>query len=300
MKNFTKITFVLTTVFIMSISTVNSQNMIDGFFNKKGDLKVSLSYTFATFDEFYVGGNKTGPVPAHNEINQTIYSLFGNYAISDNLMIIANVPYISTEGDGDPDPVNGSTEQKDLQDISVYVKWAPYIQTLDHGSMTYVLALGGSFATGYEPNGILSIGNGAPSIEGKAGLQYKNNCGFFGTLMAGYTVRGEANNNFNLGDGSKFNSANSYNTLIKLGYAASKIYGDIWYDSQTSTDGVDIAGAGFFGNFPETRVNYSRVGANIFFPFTEKIGVSVGAGAVVDGRNLGDTTFYSGGLTLSL
>ena len=227
MKNITKITLVLSTVFMISISKGNSQSMIDGFFNKKGDLNLSLSYTSATFDEFYVGDTKMGPVPAHNEINQTIYSLFGSYAISDNLMVIANVPYISSEGEGDADPINGTTEQKDLQDVSVYLKWAPYVQALKNGSMTYIVSLGGSIPTGYEPNGILSIGNGAPTIDGKVGLQYKNNGGFFGALIAGYTVRGEADNNFNLGDGSNFISVNSYNTLIKLGYAAKKFYGDV-------------------------------------------------------------------------
>jgi hypothetical protein len=52
---------------------------------------------------------------------------------------------------------------------------------------------------------------------------------------------------------------------LKLGYAASKFYGDAYVANQTSTSGVDILGEGFQGFFPAT-VNYTKIGLNLYTP----------------------------------
>lgn len=289
---------------LICLTTVNlkAQGLIDGFFNKKGDANVSLSYSNSTFDSFFVGKTKVDGVPAHNEISQNIFNFYANYGITDNLTAIVNLPYISAEGEGAPDPVNGTTEQSDIQDLSIMVKYALFKDKLENGNMTYFTALGGSIPLGYEPNGILSIGNGAPALDGKLGMHYKNNSGFFGTAILGYTIRGEADNNFNVGGNSdKLDAPNSINTLLKVGYNCKIVYVDAWFDSQSSSSkGVDILGEGFFGNFPETRVNYARVGGNVFVPIVNNFGVNVGVGTTVDGRNLGNATTYSGGIVYSI
>lgn len=297
----TKIKF-LVSASVLSLVFTNAskaQGLVDGFFEQKGKTSITLSYTYGNYDEFYVSGQKVNGVPALNEIDQTIYSVYAKYGLADNLSLIANLPYIMAEGNGGPDPVNGTTEQSDFQDVSVFVKWAPYVEQLNSGSVTYFAALGGSIPLGYEPNGILSLGTGAPGLDGKLGLQYNNNSGFFGTLIAGYGLRGKADNNLGTGDGEEFDAPNVANALFKLGYAGKHFYVDGWLDAQTSLSGVDIMGEGFAGNFPETRVGYSRIGANLYVPFTPFIGASAGFGTVIDGRNIGLTTYYSGGITLN-
>jgi hypothetical protein len=44
---------------------------------------------------------------------------------------------------------------------------------------------------------------------------------------------------------------NSYTSELKLGYAASKFYGDAYVANQTSTSGVDILGV--FKDFPSYK-----------------------------------------------
>ncbi|WP_299885052.1 transporter [uncultured Lacinutrix sp.] len=301
MKNLTKITLILSVIYFTSISQTNAQGLVDGFFTNKGEANFSLSYSNSQFDSFFVGKTKVDGVPAHGKITQSIFNFYANYGITDRLTAIVSLPYITAEGDGVDDPINGTNEQSDLQDLNVMVKYALFKEELKNGSTTYFVAAGGSLPLGYEPNGILSIGNGAPSIDAKIGMHYKNNTGFFGTLAFGYTVRGEADNNLNVGDGSNFDAPNSINSLIKLGYATGKIYVDAWFDSQYSkNNNIDIANGNFFGNFPETQVNYSRVGANVFVPITNTIGLNAGIGTTVDGRNLGNSTTYTGGIIYSL
>ena len=277
-----------------------AQGLVDGFFGEKGKASISLSYSYANFDEFYVGGQRVPGVPAHNEIDQTIYNLYAKYNLADNVTVVLDLPYIDAEGNGVPDPANGTTEQSDFQDVKVLVKWAPYVQELTHGSMTYIVALGGSVPLGYEPNGILSLGSGAPGVDGKLGLHYSNNSGFFGTLVAGYGLRGNADNNLGTGDGEEFDVPNVANAMFKIGYSAKAYYVDAWFDAQTSLSGVDIMGEGFVNNFPETSVGFSRLGANLYVPFTPVIGASLGVGTILDGRNIGKSTYYCGGVTINL
>lgn len=281
----------LTILLCMANATIKAQGLVDGFFNKKGEGNISLSYSYSSYDKFYVAEVEMDGVPAHNEISQNIYNLYANYGITDRLTAIINLPYISTKGKGDPDPVNGTTEQSEIQDLSMVLKYDLHTKGFNNGNIKFFTALGGSIPFGYEPNGILSIGNGAATIDTKLGTHYKNNSGFFGTLALGYTFRGKADNNLGVGDGSDFDAPNSFNSLIKLGYSSAAIYLDAWFDSQTTTgDAVDIGASEFFGNFPETKVNYSRIGANVFVPIIENFGANAGVGVLVDGRNIGKST----------
>ncbi|WP_147678506.1 hypothetical protein [Algibacter pacificus] len=295
-----KLFLAIITVFSIGIQNTQAQINPDGFFNKKGEANISLSYTFATYEKFYLGTDKQDAVPAHNQIDQNIYNVYANYGLADNITAIINLPYIQAEGDGAADPVNGSTEQSDLQDISLLIKWAPFVTKYEHGSMTGVIAVGGSYAFDYESNGILSLGNGASSIDGKLGFQYNNNSGFFGNAFVGYSIRGEADNTLGLGTGAKFDVPNSVNAQIKLGYAGKSFYADAWFDAQKTNGGLDINSPNFAGNFPETKVNFSRIGLNLYAPISKTIGVSVGSGTVVSGRNIGKGTYYSGGVTIGL
>lgn len=290
----------LTVLFCITTITIKAQGLVDGFFNKKGEGNISLSYSYSTYDKFYVGETEMDGVPAHNEISQNIYNLYANYGITDRLTAIVNLPYITTKGNGDPDPVNGTTEQSEIQDLSIMLKYDLYNKGFNHGNAKFFTAFGGSIPFGYEPNGILSVGNGALAMDAKLGMHYKNNSGFFGTLALGYTIRGKADNNLGTGTGSDFNAPNSFNSLIKLGYASKAIYLDAWFDSQATTgDAVDLGTPEFLGNFPETKVNYSRIGANVFVPIKNNFGVNVGTGILVDGRNIGKSTTITGGVVYS-
>lgn len=299
MKLKTLISVGLLTAASLFMNLIYAQGLIDGFFNKKGRASFTLSYTSAVYDSFYVADEKVEGVPAHNSIDQSIYNLYATYALADDLSLVASLPYISAKGNGEADPVNGTTEQSDFQDLNLFLKWAPYVSELSNGSLTYFVALGGLVPLGYEPNGILSLGTGAPGVDGKVGLQYKNNSGFFGAFIAGYGLRGKASNNLN-GGGPDFDAPNVANGVFKLGYAGGSIYVDAWYDFQYSLDGVDIMGEGFDGNFPETDVDFNRIGANVYVPLTPLIGLSAGFGTTVSGRNIGISTSYSGGLTFNL
>lgn len=213
-------------------------------------------------------------------------------------MLILNAPYISASGEGDPDPVNGETKQSGFQDLSIAVKYRPFSAGIEGGRIDGITSLGFGIPTGYEPNGILSLGTGAFTTDLHLGGHLQLEGGFFTTLAAGYSLRGKADNNFG---GDDFDVPNAFLAIGKIGYAASKFYAAAWVDHQgTSSDGVDIGTPAFTGNFPETRVNYTRLGLTGFVPLRPAFGLSATYGTVVDGRNVGNTQYVNVGITFTI
>jgi hypothetical protein len=49
------------------------------------------------------------------------------------------------------------------------------------------------------------------------------------------------------------------------------------------------------GYFPITKVNYTKVGLNLYT--LQSLGVSAGASTLIAGRNIGKATGYYGGVT---
>lgn len=281
--------FTLFGLYFLMISfqgNVNAQMAVNGFFVGKGNTTLALSYTLESFDNFYIGEENTEPVPAHNEITKNVISIYGAYGILNNLEIAASIPYIFADGDGDPDPVTGITETNDFMDFMVQVKYAPIKFSLLKTDVQLGGALGYSVPiTDYEPNGILSIGNGAPAFDVQGFAHVIAPSGWFGTYSIGYSFRGEADN---LQGGPDFDVPDAFMFMGKFGYANSKFYIDFNYQiQQTDSDAIDIGGDGFNNNFPETRVNWFRLGVTGYYAITPLLGVSLSYIGYVDGRNVG-------------
>jgi len=282
---------------LLVTAQVNAQGIFDGFTPKKGDLSLTASYTSSNYEKFYAGSTKMDAVPAHNEIDQDVFSFYAKYGVTDKFSVVVNAPYISAKGNGVVDPFNGTTEQDGFQDISVGLKYNAYTFDLSKVNLDVITALSFDIPTGYEANGILSLGNNTFSTNLTAGLHLQTNGGFFATFLNSYQFRGDADNT---AGGADFDVPDAYYATTKIGYASSFIYVEGWVDYLSSTNGVDISSPTFGGNFPETNVEYTRVGATIYKNIIPELGASVGFGTVVDGRNIGVSTNFTAGLTYNL
>ena len=287
---------------LLSLTEVSqAQGLLDGFTPKKGDLSVTASQTRSNYKKFYAGETKLDAVPAHNKITQDIFSLYAKYGITDRLSAVINAPYIIANGDGVSDPVNGKSEVSGFQDISLALKYNAYKLGVGFGDLNLVTGVGVNIPTGYEPNGILSLGNGAFATDLTAGLHLNTHIGFFGTALATYSFRGDAENNGSVANdfvsGADFNVPDAFLAAGKIGYASSFIYVEGWIDYARSVKGVDIGTPAFKGNFPETKVGYTRLGATVYKNVLPELGVSAGYSKVVSGRNIGIASNYSLGLT---
>lgn len=87
----------------------------------------------------------------------------------------------------------------------------------------------------------------------------------------------------------------------KVGYAAPRFFLESWVSNQTSISGIDIGGPGFMPDrFPETKVNTTSLGASLYVHVVNHLGVTVGGGTRLAGRNAAAVSWYSAGLGLSL
>ena len=283
--------------FVMASASLSAQGLIDGFFQPKGKGSATLSYTRSTFDEFYAGEMKMPAVPVHNSIDQNIINFYANYGLTDKLTVIANVPYFSASGNGEPDPINGFREVDGLQDISLALKFMPFSADLGGAQLSGIVSAGASLPGDYEPNGILSIGYGAFTTDLTGGLHLQTGSGFFATGLFNYSLRGEADNN---GGGEDFDVPNATHLTGKVGYAGGGFYAEAWVRRQsTSDEGIDITDADFGGRFPLTKVDFTVVGGSVYVPVGSVLGLSAAYGTIVSGRNVGDASYFSLGATIN-
>ena len=273
--------YVLFLISLFVSSTAFSQPIVDGFTKGKGNGSLVLSYSWEQYDEFYFADTKMdAPPPWGGQITTQSISLYGILGLTDNIDIILNVPYITAQGDG-VDTVD--QDVGGLQDASLFIKWRPISVETGGGNLSFVGALGlATPLSDYEADQVLSIGNQSTRADLRLITQFMSNSGLFGELQAGYSLRSNDVPNATL-------------LSAKIGYAADKFYVDIWSDTQISSDAPDIGEA----PFSETQVNYTQIGASVFVPVASSVGVSVGFGQFISGRNVGLSTRISGGIVYS-
>lgn len=259
-----------------------AQPIVDGFMKGKGHGSLVLSYSWEQYDQFYLGPDKRdAPPPYGGQITTQSISLYGIVGLTDNLDLVANIPYITAKGEG----VDTIDQQvNNLQDASLWLKWRPLQVEAGEGKLSFLAALGlAAPLSDYAANAVLSIGNHSTRIDGRLITHYQSGSGVFAELQAGYSIRSNEVPNATL-------------LAAKLGYAGAGFYIDLWSETQISdSDAPDIG----MVPFNETRVNYTQIGLNAFVPLSSSFGISAGVGQYVSGRNVGLATRVSGGIVYS-
>lgn len=275
--------------------TMAAQSPISGFMKAKGEGSITVTQSREDYSDVFLVPNKVNSVPVFNEVTTKSVSLYAEYGFSDRLNFVVSLPYIQTTGEATPATLanNGfENERSGFQDVSIYGKYKIKSYEVMSGNLDIIGALGvetplGDYNVDEGLQSIIAIGNRSTDITGLAIANYKHNSGVFAIGQVGYSVRSN-------------DVPNAVISELKLGYAASVIYGDIYIANQLSgSDGVDILGEGFTGFFPATRVNYTRIGANMFVPIVKGFGLTAGVNTYIAGRNLGDSTGAYSGLSFS-
>ena len=273
------------------VNTAFSQSPISGFMQGKGKGNVSLSLSSEKYDKVYLVPQETNGVPIFNEVKLNSTNLYATYGLSDQLDVVVSLPYISAEGNASQEQLNNlnySNTRSGVQDVSFYLKYNPYFHNFGKSSLRLIGALGlktplGDYKVDEGLQSIIAIGNRSTTVSALGLAMFKMDSGIFASGQIGGNI---ASNDV----------PNSYTSELKLGYAASKFYGDAYVANQTSTSGVDILAEGFQGFFPATKVNYTKIGLNLYTPLYKDFGLAGGASTLVAGRNIGKATGFYGAL----
>jgi hypothetical protein len=283
--------FILAVTTFGFVNTVHSQSPISGFMQEKGKGNISLSFSSEKYNEVYFIPEKVDGVPVFNETETSSTSIYATYGISNQVEVVFVLPYVTARGNATQEVLtnlNLENERKGIQDVSVFVKYSPFNFDFGSSSLRLIGALGlktplSDYKVEEGLQSIIAIGNRSTTVSTTGMAMFRMNSGAFASAQLA-------------GNYASNDVPNSYATELKIGYAARLFYGDAFIANQKSTGGVDIFGEGFAGYFPTTKVNYTKIGLNLYTPIYKELGVSAGASTIIAGRNIGKSTGFYGGL----
>jgi hypothetical protein len=250
---------------------------INGYQPGAGHGDLALSYGFESYDEFWVGDTKVSD-PGVGEVETTSFTLWTQWGFTDDLALVANLPYVDADSDG-----LGGFSESDLQDLAVLVKYR--FHQVDSGSArhSFVGAAGGRTpASDYEDNLPVDVGDGTSDVLVRLVYQLETG-GFYFSQQVGFDLRG--------GD-----APDGFPLVSELGYSFGRVTLNASYLRYIADGGTDIGDPGF--TFPSNQDETSRLGAKLYGRLNDRLGLSAQYFSTLDGRNSGDATGYSLGLVL--
>jgi hypothetical protein len=249
----------------------------------QGQLRVTPSYTFTTFDTFWKGKTKT-QLPA--SIQQHTVSFGGDYGLFDDVAVDLTVGYTRTS-------FSPASDLDGLDDTTLGVRWrvvdefkadSPYVPT-------FTLRVGGTIAGTYD-----TVTTGAPHSpgDGASGVEMSL---LFGKVLGrtGFGISGGVGYRYRMQNvpDDFFASVGMYKILFEHFVVS------FGYRRVQGLSGLDIGGPGFTpARFPETREIFDNLEAGL--GYTDKGGRYYGiiAARTIDGRNTGEKTVVGALLTV--
>ncbi len=244
---------------------------VNGFLPEPGRVDVALSYTSETYDHFWVGTTKVAD-PGVGKVDIHSTSLWLQWGLAPNLALAVNLPYVDTSGDG-----LAHFDDSGVQDLSALLKYRFFSSGPHH-------LVGGvgvrTPAASYEGNLPVTRGHHTTDFLLRLVYQYQTEYFYF-SQQVGYDVRNK-------------DAPNNYPLYTEVGYTAGPVTYSGFYSRLVGNDGTDIGDPGF--TFPSNRQEYSRLGVKIYGRVTDRFGLSAAYYDTLDGRNVGDSHGFSGGL----
>lgn len=261
--------YILILVFTSLGITAFAQGVLDGFIDQPKTKSLAISFSAETADTYYLG---TGELDF--SIQSATASIYYKQQINKWLGIAANIPFVNLTP----------------QDGSVYLKTGKQFKLHKNWSVNGVLGVGGTHPlSDYNTESSTAVGQQTRAIHFRALTQitYKNR--FFLNGRIGQNVVQDP-------------TPSSLVYSIKLGYYKNKWYADVWFEEQIADGGKDYRGVGDLAadNFRQLGVSTERIGGVVYHQTKEKLGLFLGFGHTLNGRNAFKMNRVSAGLVLKL
>ncbi|TXB61834.1 hypothetical protein [Phaeodactylibacter luteus] len=249
---------------LISLTTLSAQGPISGFMNSGGTLDIALGYATESFDEYLFGNT-----PEARSLTTQSYNLFTEYSFNKRGALVASIPYLIID-----------EQNRGLQDGSFFLKYLNGQQRKSKGLLSTITAVGITAPLSSYPTATENpIGVGAFMFQGRIALQYQADYGFFAHVQTGADFR--------------FLSPlqTAIPILARAGFGGRWYFAEVWSEwYNTLNNGTDQSVTGGSGS------DWARVGATLYLPIWEGLGIAGNAAWIVSGENIGLSRRY--GLSL--
>ena len=250
----------------------------------------SVSFVQQTAEDLFAGERRVAIDGGGKELSQGTVWLLGNYALSDNLGVDAQIGFAMGDFDGmttaDTSSFNGRA------DTSFGITWR-LVDEVASSMPSLAVRIGAIVAGDYEPGHINSLGDGGDGTEASliVGKFLGDRFGF--SLEAGVRDRNSGI------------PTNYFGNLAAILLVNDKLALGADYKVVRSEPGLDIGGPGFWPpglsspRFPMVREERTLYGGRMFYSFSQKMSMGLFYLVVDDGRNTPASSAFGGSLSYS-
>lgn len=275
---------------------VHAQTDADALMIPKNYFCAAATYTHSSWDHYWEGTFKRDNLNL-GTVSTNVYSLGGNYGLSNRVNLLFMVPYVKTHASA-----GTLRDEQNFQDLSLAVKWMAVKEEIGTGLFSVHAILSGSLPlSNYEADYLpLSIGLHSKNIALRGLLNYQT--GRFFMAGAGQYIR---RSNITIDRNSYYTTELHYtnevqmpnvtNFFVSSGYRSLKFNAEAVLTKVTTVGGFDIRKNDM--PFPSNKMNSTLAGLILKYSFQSISGLELTAGGnyVLNGRNVGQTrTFYGG------
>jgi hypothetical protein len=257
-----------------------------------------VAYSHESWDQYWEGTLKRSNGNIGSLTTQTVMWTAG-YGITDRIGLMAMLPYIRTHASQ-----GVLRDMSGLQDLTLGAK----LRLLNtgqtkHGALSaFVVGAGAIPLSNYTPDFMpLSIGTAGRRASARLTVDYRRESGLFATASSAYTfcanVRLNRNSYFDNGQLYMTNEVAMPNVLIHsltAGIAHGAWMLPLTLTAQRTLGGSDIRRQDM--PFVANRMDFVKLDAGAMYELPKNFSFHLGAGHVLSGRNVGQSTTFTSGL----
>jgi hypothetical protein len=281
----------------ISASPVAAQTIDDGFMMPKRTLSAGVLYSHDSWDQYWEGSLKRSNGNIGTLTTQSITSVVG-YGLTERLGLIATLPYISTHASqGVLHDLSG------FQDLTLAGKLRLLTGATSRGAFNaFVVGTVAVPVSDYTPDFYpLSIGTAGSRTSARITLNFQSNSAWFVNASSAYTfcanVRLNRNSYYTNGQLYMTNEVampNVLNNTFSAGIERGRWRIPVSLTQQHTLGGDDIRRQDM--PFVSNRMDFVKLDGGVMYALPKNLAVQLGAGRVLSGRNVGQSTTFTSGL----
>ena len=277
-----------------------AQTAGDGLLMPKKVFSAGIVYTHDSWDQYWEGTLKRSNGNIGTLTTRSV-AMSGGYGVSSNLTLMASLPYVRTHASQ-----GVLSDMKGFQDLTLGAKYRLLrIESADRDIFSaFIVGTGAIPVTKYTPDFYpLSIGTGGGRAAGRITLNFLPTSGWFITESSAYTwcsnVRLNRNSYYTNGQLYMTNQVAMPNVLensLSTGYRRGRWQLPLSLVQQRTLGGGDIRRQDM--PFVSNRMDFTRIEGAVMYALNipGDFSLRLGAGHVLTGRNVGQSTTLTSGL----